>query len=234
MHSAAGQISDPGTPSPAQHEEDDQPKQITPLRLLKFGKPELPLVISATFLSAICAFLQHVAELLRRMVGRHLCRFSDSRCARTSSTGSPSCSSASTSLTAMLALFSGVLYTIAASRCSCRLRSLVLRNMLRQDVAFFDTVRVGELLNRLSTDTEVIQIRRDGEPWRAGSSRRFMLMVRHRPVATLRHRSVKKRSRTKRVPRGSRLCSQVLVAVPVILSVTPSSLVVHVPSGVPA
>jgi len=58
---------------------------------------------------------------------------------------------------AMLALFSGVLYTIAASRCSCRLRSLVLRNMLRQDVAFFDTVRIGELLNRLSTDTEVIQ-----------------------------------------------------------------------------
>ena len=58
---------------------------------------------------------------------------------------------------AMLALFSGVLYTIAASRCSCRLRALVLRNMLRQDVAFFDTVRIGELLNRLSTDTEVIQ-----------------------------------------------------------------------------
>jgi ABC-type multidrug transport system fused ATPase/permease subunit len=58
---------------------------------------------------------------------------------------------------ALLALFSGVLYTIAASRCSCRLRSLVLRNMLRQDVAFFDTVRIGELLNRLSTDTEVIQ-----------------------------------------------------------------------------
>ncbi len=57
----------------------------------------------------------------------------------------------------MLSLFSSVLYTIAATRCSCRLRTLVLRNMLRQDVAFFDTVRVGELLNRLSTDTEVIQ-----------------------------------------------------------------------------
>jgi hypothetical protein len=41
----------------------------------------------------------------------------------------------------MLSLFSGVLYNIAATRCSCRLRSLVLRNMLRQDVAFFDTVR---------------------------------------------------------------------------------------------
>ena len=52
----------------------------------------------------------------------------------------------------MLSLFSSVLYTIAATRCSCRLRTLVLRNMLRQDVAFFDTVRVGELLNRLSTD----------------------------------------------------------------------------------
>ena len=32
-------------------------KKITPLRLLRFGKPELPLVISATFLSAISAFL---------------------------------------------------------------------------------------------------------------------------------------------------------------------------------
>jgi ATP-binding cassette, subfamily B (MDR/TAP), member 1 len=57
-----------------------------------------------------------------------------------------------------LSLFSSVLYTIAATRCSCRLRTLVLRNILRQDVAFFDTVRVGELLNRLSTDTEIIQM----------------------------------------------------------------------------
>merc|ERR1719181_31238 len=46
-----------------------------------------------------------------------------------------------------------------ATRCSCNtMLMLVLRNMVRQDVAFFDTVRVGELLNRLSTDTEVIQM----------------------------------------------------------------------------
>merc|ERR1711968_309602 len=57
----------------------------------------------------------------------------------------------------LLTLFASVPYAIAATRCSCRLRTLVLRIMVRQDVAFFDTVRVGELLNRLSTDTEVIQ-----------------------------------------------------------------------------
>ena len=37
---------------------DQRPrKKITPVRLLRFGKPELPLVISATFLAAISAFL---------------------------------------------------------------------------------------------------------------------------------------------------------------------------------
>jgi len=131
-------------------------KKITPMRLLRFGKPELPLVISATFLAAISAFLnmsqnffvgwlvdivrftrigergERLNHIVLILLGVYIC---DS----------------------LLSLFSGVLYNIAATRCSCRLRSLVLRNMLRQDVAFFDTVRVGELLNRLSTDTEVIQ-----------------------------------------------------------------------------
>eukprot|EP00296_Roombia_truncata_P007549 JP445990.1.p1 GENE.JP445990.1~~JP445990.1.p1 ORF type:complete len:729 (+),score=252.10 JP445990.1:139-2187(+) len=131
-------------------------KRITPLRLLKFGKPELPLVISATFLSAISAFLNMSQNFF---VGWliDIVRFTKA-------------SERSTKLDhitlillcvyfcdSMLSLFSGVLYTVAAARCSCRLRSLVLRNMLRQDVAFFDTVRIGELLNRLSTDTEVIQ-----------------------------------------------------------------------------
>jgi ABC-type multidrug transport system fused ATPase/permease subunit len=156
MHSAAGQISDPGTPSPAQHEEDDQPKQITPLRLLKFGKPELPLVISATFPSAICAFLNMSQNFFVGWLV-DIVRFSDLSMRQDQLNWITFVLLAIYIADAMLALFSGVLYTIAASRCSCRLRSLVLRNMLRQDVAFFDTVRIGELLNRLSTDTEVIQ-----------------------------------------------------------------------------
>jgi len=136
--------------------EDDAPKQITPLRLLKFGKPELPLVISATFLSAICAFLNMSQNFFVGWLV-DIVRFSDLSMRQDQLNWITFVLLAIYIADAMLALFSGVLYTIAASRCSCRLRSLVLRNMLRQDVAFFDTVRIGELLNRLSTDTEVIQ-----------------------------------------------------------------------------
>ena len=136
--------------------DDEPPKQITPLRLLKFGKPELPLVISATFLSAICAFLNMSQNFFVGWLV-DIVRFSDLSMRQDQLNWITFVLLAIYIADALLALFSGVLYTIAASRCSCRLRSLVLRNMLRQDVAFFDTVRIGELLNRLSTDTEVIQ-----------------------------------------------------------------------------
>jgi len=139
-----------------QQGEEEAPKQITPLRLLKFGKPELPLVISATFLSAICAFLNMSQNFFVGWLV-DIVRFSDLSMRQDQLNWITFVLLAIYIADALLALFSGVLYTIAASRCSCRLRSLVLRNMLRQDVAFFDTVRIGELLNRLSTDTEVIQ-----------------------------------------------------------------------------
>jgi ATP-binding cassette subfamily B protein len=140
----------------SQQGEEEPPKQITPLRLLKFGKPELPLVISATFLSAICAFLNMSQNFFVGWLV-DIVRFSDLSMRQDQLNWITFVLLAIYIADALLALFSGVLYTIAASRCSCRLRSLVLRNMLRQDVAFFDTVRIGELLNRLSTDTEVIQ-----------------------------------------------------------------------------
>ena len=131
------------------------------MRLLRFGKPELPLVISATFLAAISAFLNlsqnfFVGTLSFPVPAPPIVIFSDSairsgwlvdivRFTRIGERGERLnhivlillgvyiCDS-------LLSLFSGVLYNIAATRCSCRLRSLVLRNMLRQDVAFFDTV----------------------------------------------------------------------------------------------
>jgi ABC-type multidrug transport system fused ATPase/permease subunit len=138
-------------------DDDKNPrKKITPLRLLQFGRPELPLVISATFLSAISAFLNMSQNFF---VGWliDIVRFSDISMRQQNLNWITCVLFIIYVCDSLLSLFSGVLYTTAAARCSCRLRSLVLRNMLRQDVAFFDTVRVGELLNRLSTDTEVIQ-----------------------------------------------------------------------------
>lgn len=111
--------------------EDEQPKQITPLRLLKFGKPELPLVISATFLSAICAFLNMSQNFFVGWLV-DIVRFSDLSMRQDQLNWITFVLLAIYIADALLALFSGVLYTIAASRCSCRLRSLVLRNMLRQ------------------------------------------------------------------------------------------------------
>lgn len=113
-------------------------------------------MISATFLSAICAFLNMSQNFFVGWLV-DIVRFSDLSMRQDQLNWITFVLLAIYIADALLALFSGVLYTIAASRCSCRLRSLVLRNMLRQDVAFFDTVRIGELLNRLSTDTEVIQ-----------------------------------------------------------------------------
>lgn len=141
--------------------QDEEPegkkRRPTVLRLLKFGKPELPLVIMATFLSSISAFLHMSQNIFVGMVINcvHYSSLDVGKDAVTTFTLYLLCIYV---CDCMLTLFSSVLYTIAATRCSCRLRTLVLRNMLRQDVAFFDTVRVGELLNRLSTDTEVIQM----------------------------------------------------------------------------
>jgi len=143
---------------PEEEEVDDGKKRRpTILRLLKFGKPELPLVIMATFLSSVSAFLHMSQNIFVGMVINcvHYSSLNVGKSAVTTFTLYLLCIYV---CDCMLTLFSSVLYTIAATRCSCRLRTLVLRNMLRQDVAFFDTVRVGELLNRLSTDTEVIQM----------------------------------------------------------------------------
>jgi ABC-type multidrug transport system fused ATPase/permease subunit len=132
-------------------------KRPTAMRLLKFGRPELPLVILATFLSSISAFLHMSQNVFVGMVINtvHYNTLDAGQKALTTFTLVLLCIYISDCL---LTLFASVLYSIAATRCSCRLRTLVLRNMIRQDVAFFDTVRVGELLNRLSTDTEVIQM----------------------------------------------------------------------------
>merc|ERR1719387_611137 len=132
-------------------------KRPTVLRLLRFGRPELPLVVLATFLSSLSALLHMSQNVFVGMVinAVHYSSLNQGKTAVTTFTLYLLCIYVSDCI---LSLFSSVLYTIAATRCSCRLRTLVLRNMLRQDVAFFDTVRIGELLNRLSTDTEVIQM----------------------------------------------------------------------------
>ena len=49
-------------------------------------------------------------------------------------------------------------WTMAGERQSARIRSLYLKSVLRQDIAFFDTeMTTGEAVSRMSSDTVIIQ-----------------------------------------------------------------------------
>ena len=45
------------------------------------------------------------------------------------------------------------MFSIAVSRLNIRLRRLVFRALMEQDIGFFDKVKTGDMLSRLSTDT---------------------------------------------------------------------------------
>jgi ATP-binding cassette subfamily B (MDR/TAP) protein 10 len=49
-----------------------------------------------------------------------------------------------------------LLFRIAGERIIQRLRNDLYRSILRQDMAFFDKNRTGELISRLSTDTAIV------------------------------------------------------------------------------
>src|SRR5689334_25080079 len=56
---------------------------------------------------------------------------------------------------AMAARYS--LFSISGERVVTRLREQVYSSLLRQEIGFFDERRTGELTNRLSSDTTVLQ-----------------------------------------------------------------------------
>lgn len=58
---------------------------------------------------------------------------------------------------ALAALLRSWLFTLAGQRLVARIRKLLFNSIVRQEVAFFDNNRTGELINRLSSDTQVIQ-----------------------------------------------------------------------------
>eukprot|EP01041_Mallomonas_annulata_P008193 gene8195-16847_t len=54
-------------------------------------------------------------------------------------------------------LIRGWLYTLVGERVVQRLRTNLFHKIVHQDVAFFDTNKTGELMNRLSSDTTTVQ-----------------------------------------------------------------------------
>jgi ABC transporter fused permease/ATP-binding protein len=57
----------------------------------------------------------------------------------------------------VFAMLRAWLFTVAGERVVARLRERLYGAILRQDIAFFDAARTGELTNRLASDTTVLQ-----------------------------------------------------------------------------
>ena len=51
----------------------------------------------------------------------------------------------------------GFIFSLCGERLSARLRKRLFASIIAQETGFFDTCRTGELINRLSSDTQVIQ-----------------------------------------------------------------------------
>lgn len=49
------------------------------------------------------------------------------------------------------------IFSLTGQRVVARLRSQLFENIIKQEISFFDTTRTGELTNRLSSDTQVLQ-----------------------------------------------------------------------------
>lgn len=58
---------------------------------------------------------------------------------------------------AFFAMINTYLFDLSGQRLVARVRKLALNTMMDQDIAFFDKEKTGELTNRLSSDTQVLQ-----------------------------------------------------------------------------
>jgi ABC-type multidrug transport system fused ATPase/permease subunit len=58
----------------------------------------------------------------------------------------------------IVVLFRALGFQLAGQRVAARLRIDLYKSIIRQDVSFFDSERVGEIANRISTDTQVLQV----------------------------------------------------------------------------
>ena len=58
---------------------------------------------------------------------------------------------------AVASFFRSWAFTLAGQRLVARVRKILFKSIVSQEVAFFDVTRTGELTNRLASDTQVIQ-----------------------------------------------------------------------------
>lgn len=126
-------------------------KKVDIIRLISLAKPEAPMITVATlclfvssgsqmvaplFFGKVIDAAQHSMEELNRTVLTLFLIYT---------------------VSAVFAMVRSWLFTLAGHRVVARLRKDLFHCIIKQEVAFFDTNRTGELCNRLSSDTSVLQ-----------------------------------------------------------------------------
>ncbi|XP_053376313.1 uncharacterized protein LOC123533999 [Mercenaria mercenaria] len=126
-------------------------KKVSIGRVLSLAKPEIPLLTTATFCLFVSSGTQMIAPLyFGKVVDAAQKSMSELN---------------KTILTLFVIYIGGAffamgrswLYTLSGHRVVARLRKDLFGSIIKQDIAFFDTNRTGELCNRLSSDTQVVQ-----------------------------------------------------------------------------
>ena len=128
-------------------------KSIPWARLWKLAEPEMPMLVIGLFALFVSATLSLVYPQAFKSIVDAMVAGGDSRKLDVGT-------AALITTFVVQALFSGIrawLFTMAGERIVARLRNQLFSALLGQDVAFFDTTRTGELTNRLSSDTAVLQ-----------------------------------------------------------------------------
>jgi ABC transporter fused permease/ATP-binding protein len=131
----------------------DRPRRLTLKRLVELARPEavalsmgtVSLILAAGLNLLYPKFVQRIIDGVLEGAGREVVNGS---------------ASLLLVLFAVAAVFTGLrsyLFTVAGERVVARLRTDVYRAVISQEIGFFDERRTGELINRLSSDTTVLQ-----------------------------------------------------------------------------
>lgn len=137
------------------------PREVTLWRLLGVARPELPMLAVATVALFVSSGAQMaMPALVGNMVGGVL---GGGGAAGDDASKIRSLNQAVLDLAIIFIVggfFSfvrGYLFTLAGERVVARLRRRLFARLVQQDIGFFDSNQTGELMNRLSSDTMVIQ-----------------------------------------------------------------------------
>ena len=128
-------------------------------RLLSLARPELGMLVNATvalFLSSACqmAMPALVGNMIGGVIGSSTKSVEDRYAALESSVAQLAVIFVAGGF---FSFVRGYLFTLAGERVVARIRRVLFSCLIVQDISFFDTNKTGELMNRLSSDTTVIQ-----------------------------------------------------------------------------